>query len=576
MLSENSNLIPGACYRITDYVATINNNHSYYLRSANHPFDIIVQALDNKTLSEDAKAIQHEGDTYFSQSDLRTWQLKYSLSPNLNKYSWSLTEARDQMWKTKWGILETRPDSGTSTNYTTAVINGSTKFLYRPTNPTDYLNGKSFYKKNVISAITSWEDLTFEADTIPSVDEEMGDYYFPEEIIVRTPNGEVYTTFYWDGSNYYIDSNDSDCSYSIGFSTEYTEVNGKYHLVPDDIDSWWDGFVGGSIENFEKIYYTGSVDNLYYVFDTILPNSSTYVYNVTDGTEIYMSDGTIDVVTFLSYISEDAGGKGLIYQMIDEHNNCLPFDFKGIQIMWENNWYYTFNSGQSDSSLSRTSEIRNNTIQYDPSTSAIGIHVFLGTAHDNIISGYSDEMYTIFSRSTTFNTIRMSSTNASIIARGNFDGNNLLLRNELVANGAFSNNTANYLSSKMTVTGDFYANSIDIVTTPLNINVGRMQQCSLRGGGTFSIKNSNGTVTGCITYSDLLFGVKGANVTLVHDSTMALANSISGLKIMAPNWETTETIVDLKDHPLNCTYSLNIAKNSSGEIKKWCTADLIM
>ena len=87
MLSENSKLIPGAFYRITDYVATVNNNCSYYLRSANHPFDIVVQALDSKTLSEDAKAMQHEGDTYFSQSDLHTWQLKYTLSPNPGKHS---------------------------------------------------------------------------------------------------------------------------------------------------------------------------------------------------------------------------------------------------------------------------------------------------------------------------------------------------------------------------------------------------------------------------------------------------------------------------------------------------------
>ena len=64
---DNSQLIPGSKYRITDYVATVDNSEA---RSANHPFDIIVTAISTNTLSEDCDAIIHNGDTYFSTSNL--------------------------------------------------------------------------------------------------------------------------------------------------------------------------------------------------------------------------------------------------------------------------------------------------------------------------------------------------------------------------------------------------------------------------------------------------------------------------------------------------------------------------
>ena len=66
-------LKPGQQYRITDYVATVNNSNAY--RSAAHPFDIIVTADDAKTLNEHARAMLHEPvldfteDTQYSVGD---------------------------------------------------------------------------------------------------------------------------------------------------------------------------------------------------------------------------------------------------------------------------------------------------------------------------------------------------------------------------------------------------------------------------------------------------------------------------------------------------------------------------
>lgn len=59
---DNAELIPGMKYQITDYeCTTIQQNTA----SAGHQFDIIVEALSENKLSEDAKATMHEGDTYF-------------------------------------------------------------------------------------------------------------------------------------------------------------------------------------------------------------------------------------------------------------------------------------------------------------------------------------------------------------------------------------------------------------------------------------------------------------------------------------------------------------------------------
>ena len=85
-LRNNSQLTPGSFYRITDYVTTTTQSET---KSANHPFDVIVLALSENTLCEDAKAILHEGDTYFADSDLSTWELKYYLDNDKTRFGWA-------------------------------------------------------------------------------------------------------------------------------------------------------------------------------------------------------------------------------------------------------------------------------------------------------------------------------------------------------------------------------------------------------------------------------------------------------------------------------------------------------
>ncbi len=88
-LRDNSKLKPSQYYRITDFVTTVANDEE--ARSAGHPFDIIVLALDKNKLHEECHAIQHEGDTYFANCNLAAWKIWYCLDNDTTKYMWADT-----------------------------------------------------------------------------------------------------------------------------------------------------------------------------------------------------------------------------------------------------------------------------------------------------------------------------------------------------------------------------------------------------------------------------------------------------------------------------------------------------
>lgn len=85
-LRDNSQLSAGSLYRITDYQCTTAQRDT---RSAGNQFDIIVLALTNNTLSEQAWAALHEGDTYFANSNLSAWKLWYCLDNDTTRFAWA-------------------------------------------------------------------------------------------------------------------------------------------------------------------------------------------------------------------------------------------------------------------------------------------------------------------------------------------------------------------------------------------------------------------------------------------------------------------------------------------------------
>lgn len=90
-LRNNSELVEGDYYRITDYTCTLNTeSFSNYFSSAGHVFDIILKATSTNTLSEEATADHHEGDTYFEDCDLSKWKIWYCLDNDVARFDWAL------------------------------------------------------------------------------------------------------------------------------------------------------------------------------------------------------------------------------------------------------------------------------------------------------------------------------------------------------------------------------------------------------------------------------------------------------------------------------------------------------
>ena len=85
-LRDGGTLVPGTWYRITDYLCSTTQSDTL---AAQHQFDIIVQALDESHLSEEAYAAHHEGDTYFANSKLEAWKLKYCLDNDTTRFGWA-------------------------------------------------------------------------------------------------------------------------------------------------------------------------------------------------------------------------------------------------------------------------------------------------------------------------------------------------------------------------------------------------------------------------------------------------------------------------------------------------------
>ena len=83
---DNGELVPGKQYRITDYTCTTSQANT---RSVGHVFDIIVTADSGSVLNEVARAVQHDGDTYFRNCDLNAWKIWYCLDNDTTRFAWA-------------------------------------------------------------------------------------------------------------------------------------------------------------------------------------------------------------------------------------------------------------------------------------------------------------------------------------------------------------------------------------------------------------------------------------------------------------------------------------------------------
>lgn len=90
-LRDNGKLVPGCKYRMIDYETTTSQEGT---QAAGHPFDLILTALDEKTLDEKCSAIQsaRDVDRYFANNNLGAWEVWYCLDNDLNRFRWAVCE----------------------------------------------------------------------------------------------------------------------------------------------------------------------------------------------------------------------------------------------------------------------------------------------------------------------------------------------------------------------------------------------------------------------------------------------------------------------------------------------------
>ena len=275
-------LVPGQKYRIIDYVTGVSANiYGFEFISDRHQFDIIVEALTNKTLSENAKACHHEfenpEDDYFINSNLSAWELKYCLDNDHNRFDWV-------------------PVDGESVNSCEIYINrnlvGTTSNLLRDDLiPTGYL------------VIDQYTTDTEEYSTSPVVLVSYGSEFSPcgygdqlclhPELPNHDPNPNI--AYFYYGDYHPDEAND-------------LMIDGSY---------WRKAYQDSGVWKWSSISNNG--EYLGAIF--IITNK-----NVID------QERSSSLIFSLEKLQQDNTNKGIIYYMKDEWENEAPFDFKNIRI----------------------------------------------------------------------------------------------------------------------------------------------------------------------------------------------------------------------------------------------------
>ena len=361
-LKDGENLVPGKQYRITDYNTVVSEDLTD-VSVAEHQFDIIVTALSETELDHRASAVQHEGDTYFSDCDLSKWQLWYDIENDTEKYEWALDDSSSGNGGAKGSIPEYAPeyiysgDIETQLNKaglsTVLVFQGIETITIKGTDIDCYVYGTSVqagaleYEKIFLQEYPSAKSSIFGIDnkegisSISAVDTVSSSTQPTNgtKIIAKSvTSGATAGILNKAGLSPELEFNGrtvmykgQNC-YSYGSSTQYTALAKDFHTVSNII-----------------------------VTDGISPIAPKKASD--PGTEvIILDDETADPIATVSQetvvVGGNSGGTGVIYRMIDEWGNDCPYDFKNIMFTDNSTNYYTFDvlvdSVHNDFSVAQT------------------------------------------------------------------------------------------------------------------------------------------------------------------------------------------------------------------------------
>ena len=388
-LRDHAELKPGCMYRITDYETTTSQAGTI---SAGHPFDVIVTALDESTLSENASAIRREDDTYFETENLEAWQLKYCLDNDTERFAWAdngtgaKAEFVAMFWDDPvngisydqhigndkiydWGIeYDPETDEDNIVLYKTDVESFA--------NETDYYD--QYFYRGIVEVdgeeYDSWKKFEVnEGDWITNGDGQC-QYALTKRMVfdgqVIWPELEPEIIRIYDSSKCVIkdeyDNGPDDSGYNA--LSEYIEVaaimmddpvdGDPYEALDKDIFSHYgyetepnggnslyllgryleDGDDCGLCEE-QRYYYRGVVSVDGSDFDCWQKcNVDNEGYELGEGEThkyYFLTNKIVDGDVTFTETEKTYGGKGVIYNMIDEYGNECPYDFKNIKFYYD-------------------------------------------------------------------------------------------------------------------------------------------------------------------------------------------------------------------------------------------------
>ena len=633
-LRDNSKLIPGYKYRIIDYYCGTTQEGTC---SAGHIFDIIVEAIAANELNENARAIKHDGDTYFANSNLNAWELKYSLDNNGDRFLWAQTVPMSAVTITfnNTEVSSTSLNLGTTATLTATVApsNASNKTVIWTSSDSTIASVSNGY---VIAKSPGTATITAQA----------GDITATCTVVVPTPpNGE----FYIIAGEVYLYLNHETETSPLSISNTGGTVSKDLYLydayVPD-ANNWVNiSAIEGMWYAFETKLASSDVGNNVTLYGVISDGVNRFLYEES-GTIMEMPmplTGVVEMDLSNVDIPEDIIAEpimdnvlhGVIYYMKDEFNNECPYDFKNIQFLRDKDSnlsysilsgstpIYTFtdyNSNRSDASLNRSSDcfVHDNTISpviVDDSQSLNNICLILGTGnfkrcYNNIFMAGCTNM-TIYSNFNMYiNTFNAFATYNSFYGDSccsnnfgyNFTGNTV--------KNSFSHNIIGAYCKNNSFSGFFYNNVGDefhdnICGSNCQYNIFR-SQCSYNTFGTYFRNNIVGSVFSHNTFGNYCehstFGEYCASntfnnncncITLGDDCAAIILAANSQYSIFGNQCQYLNISSAIKGYrfanltcgsnstPLeiagisNRAFETKVALNSDGELKIYCEADLI-
>lgn len=623
-LRDNEELVPGAQYRITDYVTTTKQEDT---QSAGHQFDIIVTADSENTLNEKARAIQHDGDTYFADSNLSAWEIWYSLDNDTERFAWART-----------------PIYSPETNSKMIMVKGSDNLTYIYVRATGYdENGKCGWVYAPDGDNTSF--ITYVNNGYEALDGEDYIYTNSEDLIigdVLDMNGESVTLVdmsYISGKGVIyrmIDEFNNDCPYdfkNIMFKRYTVSINNeRLQQFESDIANKYIGFNANETYNVSMPDGLSINDDFKYFF--------TFDYNNQDFSLNDIGECRHNLIKDVRFLNED-----LNYKML---NNIVFVVDDPISLISKNKfesdcYYMTIGHGT-------VSQIWSNIFdQYCRGCIIISSSIYQNKFGGNFLKTWLWAPKTIAMNNIgeycQYNTIYATEAMAHNIFRNNVKNNEILSVNHIQRNtfgnvfienviisgsGIYDNFITEMCKYNNITSSEFNYNHIYNNFQHNNVYGGKFRQntifpivqynefypstdghavtCSILrtnfGNNTFNGLFKCDLGTDCMNNVFPRMGhcVIGYNVhhntfnNITTDGTIRLDNCSFGESVGYNNFNiypsatedsrveyisiqkgvsgTSDTYNEIT-LPVNSICEIKVAKNSSGEIKIYCEADLI-